>query len=248
MWARQRECFELLSSAGCLVRPHNNLGVAPLGLAMALHAGPMRAQVWATETELIMLDLLSLEEPFEDRGYSVGPASWGTHPGQVLDLNMQYEDTCEAAKNLVKGSGSEPWVDEDFPPEDSSLFLDAEQPPPEDMMACPARGREGWRRLGEVYQHCTPVRNASAAGIMNVMQGGVGDCYLIGGIAIMANSGVSAENRVVASAPSWMHAVVLYITGRWRAYYVDDYVPVKPSTVPGREYMACGPVPTLAST
>eukprot|EP00002_Diphylleia_rotans_P030029 TRINITY_DN6149_c0_g1_i6.p1 TRINITY_DN6149_c0_g1~~TRINITY_DN6149_c0_g1_i6.p1 ORF type:complete len:1182 (+),score=204.47 TRINITY_DN6149_c0_g1_i6:110-3655(+) len=112
------------------------------------------------------------------------------------------------------------FTDTEFPATESSLYLDPNHPPDGcASVAC-------WKRLVDIGygKHQLFVDGAKDS---DVIQGRLGDCYLLGALSVITIRPDLFQRFILESYPEFsLYLFQFYKEGEWRQVIIDDYVPV----------------------
>eukprot|EP01006_Ploeotia_vitrea_P026361 TRINITY_DN59350_c0_g1_i1.p1 TRINITY_DN59350_c0_g1~~TRINITY_DN59350_c0_g1_i1.p1 ORF type:complete len:707 (-),score=100.53 TRINITY_DN59350_c0_g1_i1:107-2227(-) len=151
-----------------------------------------------------------------------------------MSLPRDYvEDPCDTsywgggkAKDILKTLGGSKWSDPDFPPESASLYYDANNCPGFEA----ARGAQ-WKRLSDMWPDCELFKGTGGRGkkigASDIMQGALGDCWLMSAMSIIATRPDLLQNLIVEAHPDQaVYEFRFFKEGAWVTVAVDDYVPI----------------------
>jgi calpain-type cysteine protease DEK1 len=126
--------------------------------------------------------------------------------------NLDFEESL--------GESDGKFLDEDFPPEDVSLYVNGKGPGPGTDMVHPAL----WKRAQSCYDN--PILMVGGAECADIEQGYLGTCYLLGSIAALSTKpGLIKDLFITYSIQHGIFAVRFSRNGRWTFWIVDDYLP-----------------------
>eukprot|EP00697_Spironema_sp_BW2_P001381 gnl/Spiro4/11844_TR6248_c0_g1_i1.p1 gnl/Spiro4/11844_TR6248_c0_g1~~gnl/Spiro4/11844_TR6248_c0_g1_i1.p1 ORF type:complete len:668 (-),score=152.08 gnl/Spiro4/11844_TR6248_c0_g1_i1:54-1985(-) len=115
--------------------------------------------------------------------------------------------------------------DPDFPPNNNSIYHDPRRPTSE------ITGLAGWKRVGEICSN--PQLFVDGANDGDVKQGGLGDCWFIGALAVIADHPDLINRLVVSAHPEQgFYQFRFYKEAQWVTVSIDDYIPVNSSGKP----------------
>jgi hypothetical protein len=117
---------------------------------------------------------------------------------------------------------SKQYVSPKFKPTNKSLYLNGKAPKSTNHMAIPNR----WMRVREICGEDSVLFSAES-NPGDVVQGGVSDCWLLGGLSAILAGGVQLKDLFIAyDADVGVYAIRFFIDGDWNEAIVDDYIPV----------------------
>jgi hypothetical protein len=146
----------------------------------------------------------------------------GTPTGPVHTYVQDREEPKSPV--LRQALGSAKFVDPDFRPDNSSLFINAIPVNHELTHAASAQ----WARLSELLPGSTLFRGSDGGPSgADIIQGIVGDMWLLNAMAMVAVNPNIVLNLVVAQYPDvGMYEFRFWKGGKWITVVVDDYVPI----------------------
>eukprot|EP00736_Rhodelphis_marinus_P011527 Rmarinus@m.1151 len=153
---------------------------------------------------------------------------------------------------------AEPWVDQDFPHDARSLFVDPQHPPHDWLREgergeslqnteiawlrphkfCATPGPEGWssaekgRRRSYLYAHEKGSTTDDAEGIdpEDVTQGSLGDCYFLAAVSAVVQDRRLRKDIIDEVFEEFgVYGVTFFVNGRWTMVWVDSAFPCRRS-------------------
>ncbi|KAJ0020599.1 hypothetical protein Pint_31441 [Pistacia integerrima] len=129
-----------------------------------------------------------------------------------------------AVKEALVARGERQFTDQEFPPNELSLFVDPENPAPKLQVVAE------WMRPSEIVKEsrldCRPCLFSGAVNPSDVCQGRLGDCWFLSAVAVLTE--VSRISEVIIT-PEYneegIYTVRFCIQGEWVPVVVDDWIP-----------------------
>ncbi|XP_031284367.1 calpain-type cysteine protease DEK1 [Pistacia vera] len=129
-----------------------------------------------------------------------------------------------AVKEALVARGERQFTDQEFPPNELSLFVDPENPAPKLQVVAE------WMRPSEIVKEsrldCLPCLFSGAVNPSDVCQGRLGDCWFLSAVAVLTE--VSRISEVIIT-PEYneegIYTVRFCIQGEWVPVVVDDWIP-----------------------
>eukprot|EP01119_Soliformovum_irregulare_P001002 TRINITY_DN1074_c0_g1_i3.p1 TRINITY_DN1074_c0_g1~~TRINITY_DN1074_c0_g1_i3.p1 ORF type:complete len:597 (+),score=144.14 TRINITY_DN1074_c0_g1_i3:93-1883(+) len=117
------------------------------------------------------------------------------------------------------------FTDPDFPPTSKSLFFEEHRPP----ASWPPIARN-WSRVTALSKNARMLVNGVEPG--DVIQGVLGDCWLLGALSTVATDQQLLENLILTPIINdWgIYQFQFYKNGEWVTVTIDDYIPVAERT------------------
>ncbi|KAJ1405412.1 Peptidase C2, calpain, catalytic domain [Sesbania bispinosa] len=139
-----------------------------------------------------------------------------------------------AIKEALFARGETHFTDQEFPPNDHSLFVDPENPPAKLQVV------SEWLRPGEIARQnnsdCRPCLFSGSPNPSDVCQGQLGDCWFLSAVAVLTE--VSRISEVIIT-PGYneegIYIVRFCVQGEWIPVVVDDWIPCE---LPGKPAFA----------
>ncbi|KAJ7980590.1 calpain-type cysteine protease DEK1 [Quillaja saponaria] len=140
------------------------------------------------------------------------------------EINQRMLSVELAVKEALSSRGELYFTDQEFPPNDQSLFVDAENPPPKLQVV------SEWMRPREIVKRSRldfhPCLFSGAANPSDVCQGRLGDCWFLSAVAVITE--VSRISEVIIT-PEYneegIYTVCFCVQGDWVPVVVDDWIP-----------------------
>ncbi|KAI9194919.1 hypothetical protein LWI28_010135 [Acer negundo] len=129
-----------------------------------------------------------------------------------------------AVKEALLARGERNFTDQEFPPNDLSLFVDPDNPPSKLQVVAE------WMRPAEIAKESRvdflPCLFSGAVNPSDVCQGRLGDCWFLSAVAVLTE--VSRISEVIIT-PEYneegIYTVRFCIQGEWVPVVVDDWIP-----------------------
>ncbi|XP_044505430.1 calpain-type cysteine protease DEK1-like isoform X1 [Mangifera indica] len=129
-----------------------------------------------------------------------------------------------AVKEALIARGERQFTDQEFPPNELSLFVDPENPTPKLQVVAE------WMRPSEIVKDsrldCRPCLFSGAVNPSDVCQGRLGNCWFLSAVAVLTE--VSQISEVIIT-PEYneegIYTVRFCIQGEWVPVVVDDWIP-----------------------
>ncbi|KAE8705679.1 Calpain-type cysteine protease DEK1 [Hibiscus syriacus] len=139
------------------------------------------------------------------------------------EINQRMLSVEMAVKEALSARGEMHFTDNEFPPNDLSLFMDPKNPPQKLQVV------SEWMRPAEivkVHSESLPCLFSGAANPSDVCQGRLGDCWFLSAVAVLTE--VSQIPEVIIT-PEYneegIYTVRFCIQGEWVPVVVDDWIP-----------------------
>ncbi|EEF38998.1 calpain, putative [Ricinus communis] len=140
------------------------------------------------------------------------------------EINQRMLSVELAVKEALFARGETHFTDQEFPPNDQSLYLDPENPPLKLQVV------SEWMRPGEIVMEnrpdSCPCLFSGSANPSDVCQGRLGDCWFLSAVAVLTE--VSQISEVIIT-PEYneegIYTVRFCIQGEWVPVVVDDWIP-----------------------
>lgn len=150
------------------------------------------------------------------------------------EINQRMLSVELAVKEALTSRGETHFTDNEFPPNDQSLFVDPSNPPPKLQVV------SEWKRPAEIVKdgrvESHPCLFSGAANPSDVCQGRLGDCWFLSAVAVLTE--VSRITEVIIT-PEYneegIYTVRFCIQGEWVPVVVDDWIPCE---APGKPAFA----------
>ncbi|GAB4835104.1 Calpain-type cysteine protease dek1 [Ancistrocladus abbreviatus] len=201
---------------------------------------PSRVDGW--DSDPADVDLYDRDDIDWDGQYSSGRKRRSDREGVVLDvdsfsrklrrprmetqeeINQQMLSVELAVKEALCARGETHFTDQDFPPNNQSLYVDPENPPLKLQVV------SEWKRPTEIVKEShvdsTPCLIFGSPNPSDVCQGRLGDCWFLSAVAVLAE--VSRISEVIIT-PEYnqegIYTVRFCIQGEWVPVIVDDWIP-----------------------
>ncbi|KAL3518927.1 hypothetical protein ACH5RR_021516 [Cinchona calisaya] len=201
---------------------------------------PSRVDEW--DSDPADVDLYDRDDVDWDGQYSSGRKRRSDRDGVVLDVDsftrrlrkyrMETQEEINqrmlsvelAVKEALLARGESHFTDQEFPPNDRSLFVDPNNPLSKLQVV------SEWMRPTEIVREkhldSPPCLFSGAANPSDVCQGRLGDCWFLSAVAVLAE--VSHVSKVIIT-PEYndegIYTVRFCIQGEWVPVVVDDWIP-----------------------
>ncbi|KAL1327944.1 calpain-type cysteine protease DEK1 isoform X2 [Arachis hypogaea] len=211
---------------------------------------PPRVDGW--DSDPADVDLYDRDDVDWDGQYSSGRKRRSDRDGVVVDIdsfsrkyrkprietqeeiNQRMRSVESAIKEALFARGESRFTDEEFPPNDHSLYVDPENPPAKLQVV------SGWLRPGEIVRQnhldCHPCLFSGAPNPSDVCQGRLGDCWFLSAVAVLTQFSRISE---VIITPEYneegIYTVRFCVQGEWIPVVVDDWIPCE---LPGKPAFA----------
>ncbi|XP_038983004.1 calpain-type cysteine protease ADL1-like [Phoenix dactylifera] len=201
---------------------------------------PPRVVDW--ESEEADVELYDREDVDWDGQYSSGRKRRSGREGVAIDIDSftkrlrrpRFETQEEinqrmlsvemAVKEALLARGETTFTDQEFPPNDRSLYMDPGNPPPKLQVVS-----EWMRPTDIVKESCIGSQPCLFSGSVNssdVCQGRLGDCWFLSAVAVLTE--VARISEVIIT-PEYneegIYTVRFCIQGEWVPVVVDDWIP-----------------------
>nr|XP_009403924.1 PREDICTED: calpain-type cysteine protease ADL1 isoform X1 [Musa acuminata subsp. malaccensis] len=206
------------------------------------HLGDSPSRVDDWESEEAEVELYDREDVDWDGQYSSGRKRRSAHEAVTLDMDIftrklrkpRFETQEEinqrmlsvetAVKEALLAKGETHFTDQDFPPNDRSLYVDPVNPPQKLQVV------SEWMRPTDLVKiRCISSRPCLFSGFVNssdVCQGRLGDCWFLSAVAVLTE--VSRISEVIITPEfneEGIYTVRFCIQGEWVPVVVDDWIP-----------------------
>ncbi|KAL6195012.1 hypothetical protein ACLB2K_030634 [Fragaria x ananassa] len=201
---------------------------------------PSRVDEW--DSDPADVDLYDRDEVDWDGQYSSGRKRRSERDGVLVDMDsfarrfrkprMETQEEINqrmlsvelAVKEALCARGETNFTDQEFPPNDQSLFVDSENPPSKLQVV------SEWMRPADIVKESrVGARPCLFSGTVNpsdVCQGRLGDCWFLSAVAVLTE--VSRISEVIIT-PEYneegIYTVRFCIQGEWVPVVVDDWIP-----------------------
>ncbi|XP_076948142.1 calpain-type cysteine protease DEK1-like isoform X2 [Bidens hawaiensis] len=129
-----------------------------------------------------------------------------------------------AVKENLLAKGEAHFTDQEFPPNDSSLFMDPDNPP--SKLQVVSKWSKPTEIVNENQSGSNPCLFSGDANPSDVCQGRLGDCWFLSAVAVLTE--VSRISEVIIT-PEYneegIYTVRFCIQGEWVPVVVDDWIP-----------------------
>ncbi|KAK6145065.1 hypothetical protein DH2020_021885 [Rehmannia glutinosa] len=211
---------------------------------------PPRVEDW--ESDPAEVDLYDRDEVDWDGQYSSGGKRRSDREGVVVDvdsfarrlrkprvetqeeINQRMRSVELAVKEALLARGELNFTDQEFPPNDRSLFVDPDNPPSKLQVV------SQWMRPTEIVEekrlHSGPCLFSGTPNPSDVCQGRLGDCWFLSAVAVLTE--VSRISEVIITPDfneEGIYTVRFCIQGEWVPVVVDDWIPCE---LPGKPAFA----------
>lgn len=211
---------------------------------------PSRVDGW--DSDPADVDLYDRDDVDWDGQYSSGRKRRSERDGMVVDIDsfsrkyrkprIETQDEINqrmlsvelAIKEALYARGETCFTDQEFPPNDHSLFVDPANPPAKLQVV------SKWLRPGEIARQnhidCHPCLFSGHPNPSDVCQGRLGDCWFLSAVAVLTE--VSRISEVIIT-PEYneegIYTVRFCVQGEWIPVVVDDWIPCE---LPGKPAFA----------
>ncbi|XAR62905.1 Calpain-3 [Bertholletia excelsa] len=201
---------------------------------------PSRVDEW--DSDPADVDLYDRDDVDWDGQYSSGRKRRSDRDGVVVDvdsfarklrkprmetreeINQRMLSVELAVKEALSARGESHFTDQEFPPNDRSLFVDPEHPPLKLQVV------SEWMRPTKIVREnnleSRPCLFSGEANPSDVCQGRLGDCWFLSAVAVLTE--VSQISEVIIT-PEYneegIYTVRFCIQGEWVPVVVDDWIP-----------------------
>ncbi|CAA7410324.1 unnamed protein product [Spirodela intermedia] len=201
---------------------------------------PPRVNEW--ESEEADIDIYDREDVDWDGQFSSGRKRRSEREGVAIDMDtlgrklrkpkLETKEQMHqrmlsielAVKEALSSRGEANFTDQEFPPNDRSLFVDPDNPPLKLQVV------SQWTRPTDIVKEsCRDSRPCLFSGPVNssdVCQGRLGDCWFLSAVAVLTESSRISE---VIITPEFneegVYTVRFCIQGEWVPVIVDDWIP-----------------------
>lgn len=201
---------------------------------------PPRVDEW--DSDPAEVDLYDRDDVDWDGQYSSGRKRRSEREGVVVDMDSfarrlrkprmeTHEEIIQrmlsvelAVKENLLAKGEAHFTDQEFPPNDRSLFVDPDNPPSK------LRVVSKWMKPTEIVNEnqlgSSPCLFSGDANPSDVCQGRLGDCWFLSAVAVLTE--VSRISEVIIT-PEYneegIYTVRFCIQGEWVPVVVDDWIP-----------------------
>lgn len=140
------------------------------------------------------------------------------------EINQRMRSVELAVKEALSARGDKQFTDQEFPPNDRSLFVDTQNPPSKLQVV------SEWMRPDSIVKEngsdSRPCLFSGAANPSDVCQGRLGDCWFLSAVAVLTE--VSQISEVIIT-PEYneegIYTVRFCIQGEWVPVVIDDWIP-----------------------
>lgn len=201
---------------------------------------PSRVDEW--DSDPADVDLYDRDEVDWDGQYSSGRKRRSEREGVVVDMdsfarklrkprmetreeiNQRMLSVELAVKEALSARGEAHFTDQEFPPNDQSLFVDTGNPP--SKLQVVSQWMRPTEMVKESHQDSCPCLFSGVANPSDVCQGRLGDCWFLSAVAVLTE--VSRISEVIIT-PEYneegIYTVRFCIQGEWVPVVVDDWIP-----------------------
>ncbi|ESQ29931.1 hypothetical protein EUTSA_v10011175mg [Eutrema salsugineum] len=140
------------------------------------------------------------------------------------EINQRMRSVELAVKEALSARGDKQFTDQEFPPNDRSLFVDTQNPPSKLQVV------SEWMRPDSIVKEngsdSHPCLFSGAANPSDVCQGRLGDCWFLSAVAVLTEASRISE---VIITPEYneegIYTVRFCIQGEWVPVVIDDWIP-----------------------
>nr|XP_043613886.1 calpain-type cysteine protease DEK1 [Erigeron canadensis] len=201
---------------------------------------PPRVDEW--DSDPAEVDLYDRDDVDWDGQYSSGRKRRSEREGVVVDMDSfarrlrkprieTHEEIIQrmlsvelAVKENLLAKGEAHFTDQEFPPNDRSLFVDPDNPPSKLQVV------SKWMKPTEIVTEnqlgSSPCLFSGDANPSDVCQGRLGDCWFLSAVAVLTE--VSRISEVIITQEyneEGIYTVRFCIQGEWVPVVVDDWIP-----------------------
>ncbi|GAA0139178.1 cysteine protease [Lithospermum erythrorhizon] len=211
---------------------------------------PARVEEW--DSDPADVDLYDRDDIDWDGQYSSGRKRRSDREGVLVDVDSlsrrlrkpRMETTDEinqrmlsmelAVKEALLARGEAHFTDQEFPPNDRSLFLDPDNPPARLQVVA------NWLRPPDIvkgnHPDSYPCLFSGSPNPSDVCQGRLGDCWFLSAVAVLTEVSKISEIMITPEYnEEGVYTVRFCIQGEWVPVVVDDWIPCES---PGRPAFA----------
>ncbi|PIA53983.1 hypothetical protein AQUCO_00900510v1 [Aquilegia coerulea] len=150
------------------------------------------------------------------------------------EINQRMRSVEMAVKEALSARGETHFTDQEFPPNDQSLFIDPENPPSKLQIV------SEWTRPMQMIKECrSSSRPCLFSGDVNpsdVCQGRLGDCWFLSAVAVLTEASRISEVIITQEYnDEGIYTIRFCIQGEWVPVVVDDWIPCE---APGKPAFA----------
>ncbi|KAK9692429.1 hypothetical protein RND81_09G263800 [Saponaria officinalis] len=235
---------------------HANLGLPDYNMVDRLEENwqwtdsPSRVDEW--DSDPADVDLYDRDDVDFDGQYSSGRKRRSGRESVMLDvdsfsrklrrpkaetkeeINQRMISVEMAVKEALAARGEEHFTDQEFPPNNQSLFVDPETPP--SKLQVVSKWMRPYELIKESWIDSQPCLFSGPANPSDVCQGHLGDCWFLSAVAVLAE--VSRIKEVIIT-PDYneegIYTIRFCIQGEWVPVIVDDWLPCE---APGKPAFA----------
>ncbi|KAG2552578.1 hypothetical protein PVAP13_9KG552600 [Panicum virgatum] len=140
------------------------------------------------------------------------------------EVNQRMLSVERAVRDALIAKGERNFTDQEFPPDDRSLFVDPSDPPLKLQVV------SEWMRPSDIAKEISinshPCLFSGSVNSSDVCQGRLGDCWFLSAVAVLTEMSRISE---VIITPEYneegIYTVRFCIQGEWVAVVVDDWIP-----------------------
>ncbi|KAK8446135.1 hypothetical protein SEVIR_9G438700v4 [Setaria viridis] len=140
------------------------------------------------------------------------------------EVNQRMLSVERAVRDALVAKGERNFTDQEFPPDDRSLFVDPTDPPLKLQVV------SEWMRPSDIAKEISinsqPCLFSGSVNSSDVCQGRLGDCWFLSAVAVLTEASRISE---VIITPEYneegIYTVRFCIQGEWVAVVVDDWIP-----------------------
>nr|CAB3501081.1 unnamed protein product [Digitaria exilis] len=140
------------------------------------------------------------------------------------EVNQRMLSVERAVRDALIAKGERNFTDQEFPPDDRSLFVDPMDPPVKLQVV------SEWMRPSDIAKEISinsqPCLFSGSVNSSDVCQGRLGDCWFLSAVAVLTEASCISE---VIITPEYneegIYTVRFCIQGEWVAVVVDDWIP-----------------------
>lgn len=140
------------------------------------------------------------------------------------EVNQRMLSVERAVREALSAKGERTFTDQEFPPDDRSLYVDPGNPPLKLQVV------SEWMRPSDIAKEISissqPCLFSGSVSSSDVCQGRLGDCWFLSAVAVLTEMSRIAEVIITpAYNEEGIYTIRFCIQGEWVAVVVDDWIP-----------------------
>uniref|UniRef100_M8C6S9 Protein DEFECTIVE KERNEL 1 n=1 Tax=Aegilops tauschii TaxID=37682 RepID=M8C6S9_AEGTA len=140
------------------------------------------------------------------------------------EVNQRMLSVERAVREALSAKGERAFTDQEFPPDDRSLYVDPGNPPLKLQVV------SEWTRPSDIAKEISissqPCLFSGSVNSSDVCQGRLGDCWFLSAVAVLTEmSRISEVIITPAYNEEGIYTIRFCIQGEWVAVVVDDWIP-----------------------